>query len=187
VHFVLNLRKACASSETLVLALFCLLLAGTANARWEERYWNPKPLPDDVILPMPCDGAMALRRVLLPLSGPLDDHAVTLGQETSEWGYLEQPRPDHIAGSFSVRGPEPGRYYLIAKYELSELQYQAVMDARCPAPATRLRLPKTGLSWFDALAFADRYNLWLRQHAAAALPREDGAAGFVRLPTEAEW
>jgi len=187
-----NRQTVCASLEPArrigcLIALVALLPAFSARAAWDEKHYNPKPLEDDVILPMSCDGRMAFRKVYIPLAGPLDDYAVTLGQDGDDWGYLEHARPEHIAGSFTVSQPEPGRYYLLAKYELTELQYQAVMDAACPQPSNRLRLPKTGLSWFDALAFADRYNLWLREHAASALPQEDGAAGFVRLPTEAEW
>ena len=37
------------------------------------------------------------------------------------------------------------------------------------------------------MGFAGRYADWLAKNAAAKLPDEDGAPGFVRLPTEAEW
>jgi len=164
------------------------LCSVAAHAVWEEKYYNPKPLPDDVLLPMPCEGSMAFRKVQIPLAGPLDDYAVTLGQDGDAWGYLEQTRPEHIAGSFTTNDAQPVRYYLMAKYELNVLQYQAVVnDGTCPQPANGLRLPQVSLSWFEAIAFADRYNLWLRQHAVDALPKEDGVSGFVRLPTETEW
>jgi len=163
------------------------MLTAPLCAAWDQRLYNPKPLDDDVLLPMPCTGHMVFRKIHIPVTGPLEDYAVTLGQEGNEWGYLEQARPEYIAGSFTVNQQEPGRYYLLAKYELSQLQYQAVMNNSCPEPANTLRLPQTGLSWFEAIAFADRYNLWLRQHAAGRLPKEDGVAGFLRLPTEAEW
>lgn len=189
MRFTFNRRKACVNSEAgfVAGALLLALASLPAQAAWEEKYHNPKPLADDVVLPMPCDGAMTLRKVQIPMARPLDDYGVTLGQDSDEWGYIEQTRASHIAGSFTVAKPEPGRYYLVAKYELSELQYQAVMSDSCPTPSTRLRLPQVGISWFDAIAFTDRYNLWLRKNAADKLPREDGAAGFLRLPTEAEW
>lgn len=190
MRFTFNRRKACGTSERrLGLAVGALLALASlpAHAVWDEKLYNPQPLKDDVVLPMPCDGALTLRRIQVPMASPLDDYAITLGQDSDEWGYLEQARPTHIAGSFSVSKPEPGRYYLLAKYELSELQYQAVMNDSCPTPAAKLRLPQTGVSWFDATAFADRYSLWLRKHAADKLPKEDGVAGFLRLPTEVEW
>jgi len=176
---------------TLPSGIAALLLAysGLTHAAWEEKYYNPNPLPDDVVLPMPCGGNMAFRQVHIPLADPLDDYAITLGQDDDTWGYLEQARPEYIAGSFTSTTPQPSRYYLLAKYELNILQYQAVMnaDGQCPAPSNKLRLPQVALSWFEAMAFGDRYNLWLRKHAADQLPKEDGALGFVRLPTEAEW
>jgi len=182
-----NPQKACVRFS-MAISVALLMASPAAHALWEEKYYNPHPLPDDVVLPMPCDGGMTFRKVHIPLAGPLDDYAVTLGQDDEVWGYLEQARPEHIAGSFTSASPQPSRYYLIAKYELSALQYQAVVnDGQCPEPANRLRLPQVSLSWFEALAFADRYNLWLRKNAADQLPQEDGAAGFVRLPTEAEW
>ena len=186
---IFNRLKACVTSEQALLAAATLLALGSlpAQAAWEEKYYNPKPLADDVILPMPCEGSLVLRKVQVPVASPMGDYGVTLGQDSDEWGYIEQARPSYIAGSFTVQKPEPGRYYLLAKYELSELQYQAVMNDTCPTPSTKLRLPQVGVSWFDATAFADKYSLWLRKNAAAKLPKEDGAAGFLRLPTEAEW
>ncbi len=184
--FRFSRQKACGHSRTL-LVLATLAGALPASAAWEAKYDNPQPLEGDVVLPMPCDGAMVFRRVQVPLASPLDDYAITLGQDSGSWGYLEQARPTHIAGSFSVKTPEPGRYYLMAKYELTALQYQAVMQEQCPQPSAKLRLPQTGVSWFEATTFADRYNRWLRAHAMASLPKEDGVAGFLRLPTEDEW
>lgn len=193
MRFTFNRRKACGISErrrsvpAAALGLAAALASLPAAAAWDAKYYNPQPQKGDVILPMPCGGAMAWRQIRVPMASPLDDYAVTLGQDSEEWGYLEQARPTHIAGSFSVGKPEPGRYYLLAKYEVSELQYRAVMDGQCPEPSAQLRLPQTGVSWFDAIAFTDRYNLWLRQNAADKLPKEDGVAGFLRLPTEVEW
>ncbi len=170
----------------MLLSTALLALASSANAAWDEKYFNPKPADGDVILPMPCDGAMTFRKVNIPLATPLADYAITVGQD-GEWGYLEQARPAFIAGSFTVSKPEAGRYYLLAKYELNELQYQAVTADKCPTPAAKSRLPQTGLSWFDAVSFSDKYSQWLQKNAAAKLPKEDGVAGFVRLPTEVEW
>ncbi|KNG94638.1 hypothetical protein ATO11_04340 [Pseudaestuariivita atlantica] len=52
-----------------------------------------------------------------------------------------------------------------------------------------------GLSWFDAVEFGRTYGNWLIRNDAARLDRgadpilpwEQGATGYVRLPTEAEW
>ncbi|WP_286901871.1 formylglycine-generating enzyme family protein [Vreelandella sedimenti] len=163
-----------------------LLQAGSASAEWDERLYNPMPQDDDIILPMPCDGAMAFRKIHIPSAGPLDDYPINIGQDGTGWGYVEQRRPSYVSGNFSeVEGGS--RYYLLAKYETTQLQYEALMAEECPSPSTRLRLPAVSVSWFDATAAADRYNLWLRQNTEDILPQEDGVLGFVRLPTEIEW
>ncbi|RXJ21641.1 formylglycine-generating enzyme family protein [Lelliottia nimipressuralis] len=154
---------------------------------WAANTWNPKPDDADIILPMPCEGSMAFRRVEIPLSGPLEDMPITLGQDGGEWGVIEHSYPAFIAGSFSEEKKEKGRYYLMAKYELTTLQYQALMEGTCPIPSRKLSLPATGMSWFDAVAAADKYNQWLRTNAMDKLPKEDGKPGFLRLPTEVEW
>ncbi|WP_425313104.1 formylglycine-generating enzyme family protein [Pseudomonas putida] len=145
------------------------------------------PEADDVVLPMPCEGAMVFRKVLIPLADPLDDYPINIGQDSAEFGYVEQTRPAFIAGSFTSGKGDKSRYYLMAKYEMTQLQYKALMDESCPAPSNKLRLPVVSVSWLDALQAADKYNRWLRANAAAKLPSEDGAQGFLRLPTETEW
>ena len=154
---------------------------------WEPRFFNPKPLADDVVIPLPCEGSLTFRKVLVPGAKPLDDFGVTLGAEESTQRHLEQAHPAHISGSFTAPAPATGRYYLMGKYEITELQYQAVMQETCPKPAMKLMLPKTAISWFEAMQFSDRLNIWLRKNATDKLPKEDGATGFVRLPTEVEW
>lgn len=154
---------------------------------WEEKQFNSMPDKEDVILPMPCDGAMVFRKVYIPLAGPLDDFPIKVGQDGAEYGYVEQTRPAFIAGSFTGAKTDKSRYYLIAKYEMTQLQYRALMDEKCPEPSNKLRLPQVNVSWLDAMQAADKYNLWLRKNAADKLPKEDGSAGFLRLPTEVEW
>ncbi len=158
-----------------------------ASAAWEEKLYNPMPAAEDVVLPMPCEGAMVFRKVFIPLAGPLDDYPINIGGDNSEWGYVEQTHPAFIAGSFTAEKTARSRYYLLAKYEMTDLQYRALTQAECPTPSNKQRLPAVSLSWMQAMEAADKYNLWLRQNAADKLPKEDGVAGFVRLPTEVEW
>ncbi len=109
------------------------------------------------------------------------------------------------------------RAYYIARYELTAPQWELFRlglfdlpsnltsrpsdDACAPFEAylagERLRtiLPAGGLSWYDAIAFTRAYTRWLIEQDRAAiergeapvLPWEQGATGYVRLPTEAEW
>lgn len=170
------------------LALGLLASASTAFAEpWAANTYNPKPDDEDIVLPMPCEGSMAFRRVEIPMAGPLDDLPITLGQDGGDWGVIEHSYPAFIAGSFTDAKKGKGRYYLMAKYELTTLQYQALMDGTCPAPSRKLSTPATGMSWFDAVTAADKYNQWLRTNAIGKLPKEDNNPGFLRLPTEVEW
>ncbi len=114
-------------------------------------------------------------------------------------------------------GELTAKAYFMAKYELTEPQWDifrlglfdlpAEETATPDAPACgtfvetlaernlRLILPRGGLSWFDAVSFSRGYSQWLiaRDMAlieggeAPELPWEQGATGYVRLPTEPEW
>ena len=171
----------------LLLPLTLGYVLDASAAGWEEKYYNPMPETGDVVLPMPCEGSMVFRKVFIPVAGPLDDYPINIGQDGAEYGYVEQTRPTFIAGSFTGAKNDKSRYYLMAKYEMSQLQYAALTEATCPTAATKMRLPQTAVSWVQAIDAADKYNLWLRKNAAGKLPKEDGAQGFLRLPTEVEW
>ncbi len=173
--------------HSLAAVLLALANAPASAAAWDQKHFNPAPDADDVVMPMPCEGAMVFRKVVVPLAGPLQDYPIQVGQDHTGWGYVEQVRPAYVAGSFTDTAGKSSRFYLMAKYELTQLQYMAIMDGECPKPSNKLRLPQTSVSWFDAMQAANRYNLWLRKNKADAIPMEDGVPGFLRLPTEVEW
>lgn len=189
------LRTACATCDrvrSLPLALLSLALLGSgpaaSAAQWEEKFFNPAPAVDDVVLPLPCDGAMVFRKVTVPAGGPLDDYQITLGSSDATQGFAEASRITQIAGSFP--DGKAKRYFLIAKYEISQLQYEAVNAAasdKCPTPKLPGRMAQGSVTWLDAMNFADRYSLWLRLNAKDKLPRDGDEIGYVRLPTETEW
>ncbi len=168
--------------------------AGAAKAiAWDRDDWNPAPKPDDVILPLPCKGAIALRRVV---TGPprqpgkgnqLEDRLVTLGSTDDPQNYVGYTRSDFIAGGLFA--PDGQRYYLIGKYEVTVEQYEAVMGSGdCkPTPSDKAALPITNVSWFDAVEFTRRLNKWLYAERLDAVPTSGGRPGFVRLPSEVEW
>jgi hypothetical protein len=176
-------------------AAFCLTGAGPAAtapatapgavpAAWPEALYNPRPLVDDLILPLPCGGGLAFRPVATPADNPRTQ--------------LVGP----FAGAL-------GRYLLIGKYEVTSLQYQAVQaqaaSQPCPvlpgppatAPANKQVVAQTGASRIDAVNFAAQLSRWLQANAGSiptcdqgakpCLPRVDGRPAFVRLPLELEW
>jgi formylglycine-generating enzyme required for sulfatase activity len=160
--------------------------------------FDPHPAPDDLIMPMPCGGAMVFRKVATSnyqgglLGALLGDRRVVLGSPDESTAYSEYSRADYIAGAFAENDKQNGtgtRYFLLGKYEVSKAQYDAVMSegANCPKDDFDAALPVTSVSWFDAVEFTRRYSSWLYKNAFDKLPTILGAPGFVRLPTETEW
>ncbi|MCA3422987.1 MAG: SUMF1/EgtB/PvdO family nonheme iron enzyme [Roseomonas sp.] len=162
--------------------------AAQAQERWATEFWNPKPQPDDLILPMPCGAAMVFRPVPTPLGqGLLADRPAMLGQADATTNYSEFLRQSFIAGPFQgANTAAPPRYY-IGKYEVTRDQYSAITSETCPTPATAGRLPQADIAWHEAVGFTLRYSAWLARNARDALPMRDDARAFVRLPTEDEW
>jgi hypothetical protein len=172
-----------------VLALGPGLVTGGEPAgpiAWAEKFFNPVPVADDLVLPLACGGAMVFRPVEIPSGNLLDDRQVELGQSDADRGYKEGRRLSHLAGAFSDQASAARRYY-IAKFETTRDQYAALTAETCPTPSMQGRLPMTELSWFDAVDLSRRYTEWLLAHAPDALPQEDRESGFLRLPTEEEW
>jgi hypothetical protein len=178
------------SFRSLLIVAFLLVAATPASADdtpWPAEAYNPAPAEGDVVLPMPCDGAMAFRRVALPSTGVLDDVRVQFGDAQPELGFFSDRRYDVIAGAFGDPAAPGTRYFLIGKYEVTRAQWAALSGDACPDPGMRQRVPQTEISWFDVIGFANRYSQWLLAHARDALPAESGTPGFLRLPTEDEW
>lgn len=98
----------------------------------------------------------------------------------------ERLAPARLGGSFLRTGTsgKPDWCYFLARTEITEAQWAAVMDDGTDGSS---ELPKTGVSFHDVQQFLHRYNLWLRSDRRDSLPSNEGASGYLRLPTEAEW
>ena len=160
-----------------------------APGPWPEALYNPRPAPDDLLLPLPCGGAMAFRAVVTPA-----------GSDRTR-----------LVGPFGGGTDGAGeRHLLVGKYEVTALQYQTVMaqGAGLPCPAAAPAAPagrgtdarllaQAGVSRIDAVNFAAQLSRWLQANAARlppctegkrpCLPRVEGRPAFVRLPLDAEW
>ncbi|MFD2712909.1 SUMF1/EgtB/PvdO family nonheme iron enzyme [Tistrella mobilis] len=171
-------------------------------------------LPDELILPMPCDRRMVFRKVTFNLAHILDNVEAHLGMVVPQQGVQPTVQATNgawtapVSGGFSDGTDDGGRLirraFYIGKYEVTAPQYAVFTggavtcaDAQTAAAgvkATRVQ-PATRVNWLDAINFADAYSQWLLQEDAgmrakgkpALLPWEESAPGFVRLPTEAEW
>jgi len=167
--------------------------APPVQTSWPVEDWNPQANEDDYVVPLPCGGAMVFRRVSTGIRPPgaesavLEDRQVRLGWSSDQTGYVDFFRSDYIAGPFDDERTHE-RFYYIGKYEVTKAQYDAVMQAPCPAyDQTDGALPATNLSWFDAVEFTRKLTNWLYANAPAHLPGDTGQPGYVRLPTEVEW
>lgn len=176
-----------------MLAL-AMILTGPALAAqaWPERLYNPQPRAEDLVLPMPCGGAMVFRPVETPSAGFLDDRRILIGGDDPGVAYAETPRYAHVAGGFTHPADPARRLYYLGAYEVTELQVAALatLDSAgppCPEPSILQARPAVGLTRTEAESFAEAYTAWLQHHAPGRLPREDGVPGFLRLPGEAEW
>jgi hypothetical protein len=172
----------------LLAALIFLAGVGTAaaQAKWPAELTNPKPMPDDLALPMPCGGEIVFRPIVVPVENPLDDQRISVGTLDKEYGYKEFQHADYISAGFPAPGNGGGRVYYLGKYDVTRLQF-AAFGAQCPAPDDQSRMPQTAISWLDAEGFADHLNEWIIANAKDKLPVVDGQPGFLRLPTEEEW
>jgi hypothetical protein len=170
-----------------VLMFVSVLNAHDAHAvDWPQEFYNPSPDGADVVLPMPCGGAMAFRKIIIPNQGPVNDYSIKVGDIDDEYGYAENVHDAFISGSFDADPEKKNRFFLLGKYEVNKLQYESLGE-KCPKPSIDQRLPVTEVDWFQAVSFADRYSRWLRKNAAEALPKDGKELGFARLPTEVEW
>jgi len=200
------------------LFVMCLALSSalpfpamaTLRAKDEVRRietWNPVQDKTDIHLPMPCGIGMAMRVVAVPTQGFLWDMESRFGCDNyggPDRGYYDARFNTALSAPFTAADlPEHWRaglprgqyrFYLMGKYEVSRLQWRAIMHNSCPNPDAPLTpddaLPVTDVSWYEAVEFSAKYTAWLLANAPASLPRFHGDArnvGFLRLPTETEW
>lgn len=171
----------------------------------------PKPQParqrpDELILPMPCDRRMVFRAVRVALGDALDDERALFGDADIEDPFrraISGPWWGEVAGSFPGNGDGSGvSTYYVGKYEVTAPQFAAMADGgeSCDAVDAALQaiegtrvLPAVGVSWAEAMAFADRYSRWLIEEErgkgglGSLVPANEARPGYLRLPTEAEW
>lgn len=186
-------------------AVFLSFLLGApslsfAEGSWPEKAYNPAGEADMILLPIPCGGKIALRKITTisessdPAANPLGDQRIVVGRTVERTrGYMEDSHQAYIAGTLS----EPGnnnRYYLMGAYEITVGQYNAVMkgpDQCADTPdSVQNRMPITEVSWYDAVDFTRKLNKWIYSSSSnmlGTLSQIGADNGYIRLPTEVEW
>jgi formylglycine-generating enzyme required for sulfatase activity len=168
-----------------------------------------KALPEELVLPMPCGRRMVFRKVEVVLGDALDSQAASFGNPDAADPYQKSitgPWRGAVAGSFAAQSNGVGRsYYYIGKYEVTAPQMSVFINGafnsgKCgdvekfsqAVDGTNV-LPAVGVSYPDAIAFADQYSRWLihleaqKGDLGSIIPNNQSRPGYVRLPTEAEW
>lgn len=174
-------------------------LAANGAAADSAEAFNPKPAADDVLIPLPCGGEMALRKIYTANAAKLQDKSFMAGSTQGEALIAQAPNHRYIQGSFH---DSEGYYYLIGKYELTTYQAQLLKsDGKCPKSrklTVKDRMAQGNLSWFDAVELTKNLSAFLASpeanKAVAAskgrltLPQsESKTVAFARLPTDSEW
>jgi len=138
------------------------------------------------MLPMPQNMSMVFRPVAIGKGdNPFFLNQFDMGDPSSD--FKEHLTRVGVGGAFmDQQGKQRGWVYYLGKYEVSEMQYAAVMEAASPGERTS-GYPRRNISWFEAQEFIHKYNLWLFAQARDRLPRCGETPGFLRLPTEVEW
>ncbi|WP_053150311.1 SUMF1/EgtB/PvdO family nonheme iron enzyme [Pseudomonas sp. P97.38] len=145
--------KLLAAAVALSLAGLVALPHSASADEASDKLDNPKPLPDDVSLPLPCEGQMVFRYVYILAQGTLDDREISLGYPFSEGeagyqqSFISGYRRDFINGQFTLKDlpkdwnktitplmpktdaktPLKPMLYFIGKYEVTARQYAQVM------------------------------------------------------------
>jgi formylglycine-generating enzyme required for sulfatase activity len=145
--------KLLGAAVALSLASLAALSNLASADEGSDKLDNPKPLPDDVSLPLPCDGQMVFRYVYILAQGTLDDREISLGYPFSEGeagyqqSFISGYRRDFINGQFTLKDlpkdwnktitplmpktdaqtPLKPMLYFIGKYEVTARQYAQVM------------------------------------------------------------
>ena len=168
----------------LTFAALSMAVCITSARAISDDPFNPAPLDGDVIVSMPCDFKMVFRKVYTsPEDEKLKDKRFEAGGEQSKSPMAQNPREYYVQGGFHDKG---GFYYLMSKYELSQLQYEALTADKCPdAGSKKLHLPVTNVSWFEMVEAGRRYSNSLQK--AKDTPNVDGTPAYARLPTDNEW
>ncbi|EGV15902.1 DUF805 domain-containing protein [Thiocapsa marina] len=189
-----TLRRRALSYLLLLLILLGPLPVPAAavapSITWDREFFNPQPRPDDVLVPLPCGGAMAFRWVVTDGAVPSE---VASGLKVL-YG---------LSGPFVHEDPSTGARQaalLIGKYEVSMLQQSAMQAAAagpCPPVDAAGRQVQGRVAWQDAVQAAANWSAWLERQAGVlpdcaraiglCLPRVDKGRVVARLPREVEW
>jgi len=120
---------------------------------------------------------MPFELVWVPVDAPQGVKRVEIGDFSGKHP-KEKKRSESIYAPFDSNGK---RGYYLGKTEVTEEQWASVVGQ-----GPRTKLPVAGKTYTEIQLFIDKLNGMARN--SGGIPRTpDGAEGFLKLPTEAEW
>lgn len=134
---------------------------------------DPHPMEDDIQVAMPCHSIMVFRKIY------------TGNRTNPACAFYDQPNaknPCRIQGSFE---DNEGFYFLLAKYELTEYQYQVLTSSKCPVHSKKLDLPAVSHSRDDYRKAASAYSAFLQKNENT--PSQADVKAIASLPSECYW
>ncbi len=211
------MKPAAHRAVLLLLSAVMLGAANAVAAAPPPTLFNPKPLDGDLVLPMPPikgpDGAdqlveLVMRPIAVPGKGGWGDAERIVQIGDAAGGVFEGVQRTLVSGSFPAEAGD-GWVIWLGKYEFTKGQAAAILGfdglkAASGNPEDAKLEGLKGRAWSEAMSaplswvgyatvdeILRRYNRWLfdpdHPERRAALPKLNGAPGFLRLPTEEEW
>lgn len=147
------------------------------------KFYNKNQKDDDVIISLPCDLKMVFKKIYTSYDDKrLVDKQYTAGMNSQDDPLSQSLHKSFVQGAFKDK---KGYYFLLGKYEVTQLQYDALVKDKCTKPSMALTRPIVNISWFDALNYANKLSLYLQNSNDDFIKEHKDS--FVRLPTENEW
>lgn len=179
--FIVSLFLSSAPAETAKLS--------TAPADLSPKVFNPKPMPDDLVLPLPCnskDYFIVFRKVYTNDAKDTDiTHSCTFTEGSSDdsRALMQSERQCAVRGGFK---DEKGYFFYIQKYEMTQGQADAIKDGKCKAtPSKTDALPKVNISFADAQKVAEAFSDYLQ--SIPETPSMGKEKANATLPVECFW
>ncbi len=169
--------------KLLLSSVLCSLFLANTSFADNSEFYNRNKKDDDVLINMPCDIKMAFKKVYTSYKqNKVYDTSFNGGNINSD-DYVAQSRHKlYVQGAFT---DDKGIYYLMSKYEVSTMQYDAIMKDKCPTINRVNALPIVNISYFDAVNYTK--DITKKVHKLQDPFFNKNKQAFIRLPTESEW
>ena len=168
------------------MPLFC-----QESAAFKPQSFNPVPMSDDVVISMPCDLQMVFRRIATTKADAKDGNVgFFAGSSEASSQSAQGKRQAMVNGSFH---DDEGFYFLMAKYELTQAQYEALSEHGCEllknakAEDIKWRLPAVNISKNEFEQAAYRFTKFLAKSKDFAEYKQKKIMPSVRLHFDDEW